>query len=128
MEPDETLSESVAGKLCELFRWLPLVLTTLFVALLAFTHFFYAGMKANLGPKGYRVMNIETERANAAWNWVNAHLIVSLAYCALLLAVSLYLGKARHKLWVAALFVALLLPALWYWSEAAYLGGKFMSY
>jgi hypothetical protein len=126
MEPDEPLSDTVAGKLRELFGWLPLGLISLFVLSLVFIHFFEAGMKANRGPNGYLLMNIETESANAAWNWVNTHLGLGWTYCALLLVASFYLSKARHKILAAALLVALLQPALWYFKEASYLGGKFV--
>ena len=125
MEPDEPLSETVAGMLGQLFRWLPAMLTVLFVALVPTTHL-YAGIKGHLPARTLAQMTTETRRAYDAWAWMDAHRSLGLAYSVLLIAVSFYFGRARRKLWVGVLLVMLLLPALWYWNEVAWLGGKLL--
>lgn len=125
MEPDETLSETVAGMLSQLFRWLPAMLTALFVALLVTTHL-YAGIKGHLPARALAQMSTESRRAYDSWVWVDSHRSLGLAYAGLLLGLSLQLGRARRKLWLGVLLIVLLVPALWYWNEAAWLGGKML--
>ena len=109
----------------QLFRWLPAMLTTLFVALVPTTHL-YAGIKGRLPARALAQMTAETRRAYDDWAWMDAHRSLGVVYGVLLIAVSFYLGRTRHKLWVGTLLVVLLLPALWYWNEVAWLGGKLL--
>jgi hypothetical protein len=109
------------------FRILGFVAALVFGASLAFNHL-YAGMKAQYGLSIYMLVNPETQRAHAAWAFIEAHKWIGFLYISTALAIPLFVTFRAELRSMAVLLPVIIFASvgIWYWHAMAYLGGKFI--